>query len=84
VALALVVWSRHGSVTDFTPALHPLAVWQGAGLEPLLVWSNLAFALSGAEAIGFISGEIRDPRRTIARALPLAGLVIVACYALGT
>lgn len=84
VLLALVVWSRHGSVTDFTPALHPLAAWQGAGLEPLLVWSNLAFALSGAEAIGFISGEIRDPRRTIARALPLAGLVIVACYALGT
>jgi amino acid transporter len=31
-----------------------------------------------------MSGEIKDPRRTIPRALPIAGVVIVSCYIIGT
>ena len=42
------------------------------------------FAWIGAEGIALMGGEIRDPQRTIPRALALAAPMIVAVYVLGT
>jgi glutamate:GABA antiporter len=53
-------------------------------LDHMVAWAGIAFALSGAETASFMSSEIRDPRRTIVRALPIAGVVVVLSYGLGT
>lgn len=80
VALATLVWSRFGSVTQFSAA----AMVPSFDIQHMIFWASIAFALSGAETASFMSGEIRDPRRTIPRALPIAGVMIVLCYILGT
>jgi len=80
VVLAAFFWARFGSVTRFDAA----ASMPNFDLAHLVILSGLAFALSGPEAASFMSGEIRDPRRTIPRALPLAGLVVLPVYILGT
>ena len=41
-------------------------------------------AFSGAESASFMGGEIKDARRTIPRALLIAGVLITAGYILGT
>ena len=47
-------------------------------------WSTLIFAFGGCESASFLAGEIKNPRRTIPRALLIAGLTISLCYILGT
>jgi amino acid transporter len=80
VALAGCCWWWFGSVTRFDLA----SAQPNFDLSHVIILSSLAFALSGPEAASFMSGEIRDPRRTIPRALPLAGLVVLPVYLLGT
>ena len=48
------------------------------------VWATLLYAFSGAEAASFMGDEIKDARRTIPRALIVAGILITAGYILGT
>ncbi|MBY0504159.1 MAG: APC family permease [Bryobacteraceae bacterium] len=73
IVTGVAVYLRQGSATPlhFAP---PLA-W-----ETLSFWSQIAFALTGLELLGMMSGEIRDPARTIARAGGLAALLAVLCY----
>jgi amino acid transporter len=80
VGLAGVCWWRFGSVTRFDAA----SARPAFDLGHVIILSSLAFALSGPEAASFMSGEIRDPRRTIPRSLPLAGMVVLPVYLLGT
>jgi len=84
-ALAVVLmagfsWWRFGSVTRLDAA----SARPAFDIGHVIMLSSLAFALSGAETASFMSGEIRDPRRTIPRALPLAGIVVLSVYVLGT
>ena len=80
VVLAGVSYARFGSVTRFDPAsARPVF-----DLGHVIIISGLAFALCGPEAASFMNGEIRDPRRTVPRALPLAGMVVLPVYLLGT
>ena len=80
VMLAVFSYHRFGSVTRFDAA----SARPAFDLSHIIILSGLAFALSGPEAASFMSGEIRDPRRTIPRALPLAGMVVLPVYLLGT
>ena len=80
VLLAAISYRWFGSVTRFDSA----SARPSFDVSHIIILSSLAFALSGPEAASFMSGEIRDPRRTIARALPLAGLVVLPVYLLGT
>ncbi len=80
IVMGGVAFWQFGSATRFTAqSFVPVFDWQH-----MIVWSTLAFALSGAETASFMSGEIKDPRRTIPRALPIAGVVIVSSYVIGT
>ncbi|MCZ8132695.1 MAG: APC family permease [Steroidobacteraceae bacterium] len=79
-AIALVVYVNHGSATQITPT----TLLPGFGLEQLLFWSTIAFAWTGAESASFMGGEIRDPRRTVPRALAAAAPIIAAIYIVGT
>jgi amino acid transporter len=69
-----------GSATAFTPAsLSPTA-----GLKGALFFATIAFAFGGIETASFLGDEIRDPRRSLPRALIVSGVLITALYLAGT
>jgi len=80
VVLGAIAWSRDGSATAFSAT----TMAPSFQIKDMLFWAALAFAFSGCETASFMSGEIRNPRRTIPRALIVAGATIAACYILGT
>jgi amino acid transporter len=80
IVLGLTSYWRFGSATPFnartlTPTFR---------LADVIFWTTLAFAFTGPEAASFMGGEIRDPRRTIPRALAFAAPMIVGIYLVGT
>jgi amino acid transporter len=80
VVMGAVAWGRFGSATRFTAA----SFTPSTHLKDMVFWASLAFAYAGCEAASFMSGEIKHPRRTIPRALVIAGAVITLCYIAGT
>src|SRR5271169_2485397 len=78
--VGVVAWMKFGSATSFSPStLRP-----SLNVGMLGVWATLLYAFSGAEAASFMGDEIKDPRRTVPRALITAGVIITAGYILGT
>jgi len=47
-------------------------------------WSQIAFAFTGLELVSAMSAEVRDPRRTLPRAVFAAGALIALMYIAGT
>jgi glutamate:GABA antiporter len=80
VMLALGSWWRFGSAT----AINRHTVVPAFRLADVIFWTTLAFCWTGPEAASFMRDEIRDPRRTIPRALALAAPMIAAIYMIGT
>jgi len=76
---ALVVW-KHGSATHFTAA-NMMPTWNW---DTVNFWSQIAFAFTGLELVSAMSEEVRDPRRTLPRAVFGAGALIAIMYILGT
>jgi amino acid transporter len=80
VVLGAVAAARFGVATKFTwTAMAP-----HLSLKDAIFWSTIFFAFSGAETASFMGEEIREPRKTIPRALLVAGLVLVVGYVAGT
>jgi amino acid transporter len=80
VGVAAVVWWRHGSATHFTVA-NMLPTWDW---DTVNFWSQIAFAFTGLELVSAMSEEVRDPRRTLPRAVFGAGALIALMYIVGT
>lgn len=81
IVVGLVAWIKFGAATDFNVAsLRPKL----ASTSDLLLLSNLAFAFAGLESASAMSGEVRNPKRNIPRALLLAGVGITFIYVVGT
>jgi amino acid transporter len=80
VAIAAIVCSRHGSATHFTMA-NMLPTWNW---DTVNFWSQIAFAFTGLELVSAMSEEVRDPRRTLPRAVFGAGALIALMYIVGT
>jgi glutamate:GABA antiporter len=80
VGMGFIAWARFGSATSF----HGSAMLPIAHLRQMIFWSTLIFAFGGCETASFLAGEIKNPRRTIPRALLIAGFTIAFCYILGT
>ena len=80
VAMGLYAWYRFGSATSFTVA----SMTPGIHLKDMVFWATLTFAFGGCEAGSFMADEIKNSRRTIPRALLVAGLVVTFCYVIGT
>lgn len=74
VAAAVVIGRSHGSATaiDLRPP------W---GWDTVNSWANFAYAMSGLEMAGLMSGEIHDARRTVPRAGWLASIFAFIFYA---
>jgi amino acid transporter len=80
VGVALLVYFKHGSVTQFTWAnMAPTWNW-----DTVNFWSQIAFAFTGLELVSAMSEEVRDPRRTLPRAVFGAGAMIAFMYIVGT
>jgi amino acid transporter len=80
VALGGVMWLKYGSVTHFTWSnMMPSWNW-----DTVNFWSQIAFAFSGLELVSAMSGEVRDPRKTLPRAALSAAVLIAAMYIAGT
>ena len=79
-AVAGLVWLRHGSVTNFTWA-NMMPHWS---MDTINFWSQMVFAFTGLELVSAMSQEIRDPQRTLPRAVLSAGALIAVIYIVGT
>jgi glutamate:GABA antiporter len=80
IVMGFLAGHRYGAASAFTlhsmtPRLH---------LNDFIFWSILVFAFGGCETASFMGEEIKDARRTIPRALLLAGITVTICYILGT
>ena len=80
VAIGGVLWLKHGSVTHFTLS-NMMPTWNW---DTVNFWSQIAFAFTGLELVSAMSGEIREPRRTLPRAALTAAALIAAMYIVGT
>jgi len=80
VGIAAIVCARHGSATHFTLA-NMMPTWNW---DTVNFWSQIAFAFTGLELVSAMSEEVRDPRRTLPRAVFGAGALIALMYIAGT
>jgi len=80
VVVGAVMWVKHGSVTPFTLA-NMMPTWDW---DTVNFWSQIAFAFTGLELVSAMSGEIRDPRKTLPRAALTAAALIAGMYIVGT
>ncbi len=80
VVMGFYAWHRFGAATSFTRT----SLMPGWHLKDMAFWATLAFAVGGCETASFMAGEIKNSRRTIPRALLVAGLVVTFCYIMGT
>src|SRR3982751_4651747 len=53
-------------------------------LPGLNLWASIAFAFAGLELSSALGGEVRNPRRTLPRAILISAPLIAAAYVLGT
>ena len=78
--IACVMWLKYGSVTQFTWSnIRPTWNW-----DTVNFWSQIAFAFTGLELVSAMSGEIREPRKTLPRAAMTAAALIAGMYIIGT
>lgn len=74
-------WVAHGSATQFTSAsLMP----DVSNFATLTFFATMTFAFAGMELAPAMAGEIKDPKRTIPRAIVISGVVIAFVYIVGT
>jgi glutamate:GABA antiporter len=79
-----------GAVLVFTghPSANPITRQNVApnlgSLEGLNLWASIAFAFAGLELSSAMGGEVREPRRTLPRAILISAPLIAAAYLLGT
>jgi len=81
IGCGAVALARFGSATAFTVET---MVPRGNALDTLGLWSAMCFAFSGFEITSFIGQEIKDPERTIPRAVFIAGIAITLVYIAGS
>ncbi len=80
IMLGAVSWSRFGSATPMPPR----ALMPSTSLKDVIFWSTIAFAFGGVESGSTMGEEIQDARRTIPRAVLMAGAVMTLLYIAGT
>ena len=80
VGVSAWVWHVHGSATHFT-LRNMLPVWNQATVN---FWPQLMFAFAGFELVSAMSEEVRDPQKTLPRAVWGAGVSVTMIYIVGT
>lgn len=52
--------------------------------DKLSMWAAICFGFTGLELASVLAGEVKNPERTIPRAVVVSGIVIAGIYVLGT
>jgi len=78
--IGVIALRKFGSVTSF----NAVSMKPSLNLGNAAIWATLMSAFVGAESGSLLGGEIKNARRTIPRALLIAGVLITAGYMLGT
>ena len=74
-------WYRFGTATAITPSN---VLPHMGSVSALATFAIIAFAYAGIELGPILGGEIKEPRKTIPRALLIAGVMIAVIYIAGT
>jgi len=77
----LVIAGHHASANPISPRN---VVPDLGNFGELNLWASIAFAFAGLELSSAMGGEVRDPRRTLPRAILIAAPLIALVYILGT
>ena len=81
VVTGIWAWAEHGSATQFEPrSLVP----DVGKFSTLTFFATMTFAFAGLELAPAMGGEIKNPVRSIQRAMIISGLMIAAIYIIGT
>ena len=80
MVLGVAMWRRFGSANVINA--HTLV--PATGLKDVIFWSTIAFAFGGLESGSTMGEEVKDPRRSIPRAVIAAAIVVTVLYMLGT
>ena len=80
IVLGVISWFRSGSATHFTM----FGMMPHGSIKNAIFWSTIFLAFGGVESASFMGGEIKEPRKTIPRALIFAGILITLGYVGGT
>ncbi|MGH9781549.1 MAG: APC family permease, partial [Candidatus Acidiferrales bacterium] len=74
------IWHIHGSLTHFTWK-NMMPMWNQATVN---FWPQMVFGFAGFELVATMSEEVRDPQRTLPRAVWGAGAAVTFMYIVGT
>ena len=74
-------WAAHGSETTFTASS---LVPDYRHYSTLTFFATMTFAFAGLELGPAMGGEVKDPMRSIPRAMLISGLIIGVIYIVGT
>src|SRR6266851_4210523 len=81
LAGGLVAWCEFGSMTPITAAgLMP----DFRSMATMASLATISFAYAGMELGPIVGGEIKEPQKTIPRAILISGVLIAAMYMAGT
>jgi glutamate:GABA antiporter len=80
IALGVISCARFGSVVHFSAA----ALTPHWSMKNAIFWSGVFFAFAGLESGSAMGDEIRNPRKTIPRAILAGGSMMVVGYLAGT
>jgi glutamate:GABA antiporter len=80
VAIGGWIWHVHGAATHFT-LKNMMPVWNEATVN---FWPQMVFAFAGFELVSAMSEEVRNPQRTLPRAVWGAGGAVTFIYIVGT
>ena len=79
--VGFVVWMENGSATTFSVET---VMPDLSRLSTITFFATMTFAFAGLELAPVMAGEIKDPRKSIPRAIWISGLMIVVIYVAGT
>jgi len=83
VGMGAYIYMHYGSKTPIDWA-SIIPTKRNLDLDTMNLWASIAFAFTGLELCSAMSEEVKNPQKTIPRAIYAAGMMIAAIYILGT
>jgi amino acid transporter len=73
---SVAAWAKSGSATSF-------GFVHAFNLNRLSLWAQIAFAYTGLELASVLGGEIRNPQKTLPRAVWISAVAVACGYVMG-
>jgi amino acid transporter len=83
VGMGAYIYMHHGSQTPMNWS-NIIPTKKNLDFDTLNLWASITFAFTGLELCSAMSEEVKNPQKTIPRAIYAAGVMIAVIYILGT